>query len=431
MTTTAVVGVNWGDEGKGRMVDFLARDADVVVRFQGGNNAGHTVVNEAGVFQLHLIPSGVFNPDALCVLGPGMVIDLEDLVREIDELASRGVDCSNIRVSDRATICFPFHRLEDAWEEARLGRVAYGSTLKGIAPAYGDRALKKAIQVGELLRSARLEERLRELVAYKSLVATGVYGKRPHAFGEILVWTHRFGERIAPLIVDVQEELQRAVAGGARVLAEAQLGALRDVSYGTYPFTSSSSCLADYAAIGGGLLGGTIDRTVGVMKAFSTCVGAGPFVTRMDPAAADSLRKSAGEYGATTGRAREIGHFDAVASRYGAALQGASEIALTKLDVLTGLESLRICTAYSVGDERLERFPLNHRLEVAKPVYEEMAGWSQDISGVRTFRSLPEAARDYVLRLEQLVERPIRYVSTGPQRESLIDRGVPAKGRRG
>lgn len=423
MSIDIVVGANWGDEGKGRMVDYLAQNADFVVRFQGGNNAGHTVVNEFGTFKLHLLPSGVFNPKATNILGPGMVIDIQGLAEELDDLKSREIE-PVIRVSDRATICFPFHRLQDAWEEERLGAQAYGSTRRGIAPAYGDRTMKKGIQIGELLYPERFRERLLHLLEWKEL-QSGIYGKNGEiSFDETMAWAETYGDKIRHLICDTTVVLEEAAAAGKNILFEAQLGTLRDLNFGIYPFTTSSCALAAYAPVGGGLFGRGLDRVMAVVKAFSTCVGEGPFVTRMNDAEANALREIAEEYGAATGRPRTIGHFDAVATRYGVQVQGATEVALTKLDSLSGLKTLKICTHYDFRGQRIDRFPINAVLDEATAVYEDMPGWDEDITGVRTFDGLPQAARDYVLEIERQIECRIRYVSVGPERESLIDRGV-------
>ncbi|MFP4500935.1 MAG: adenylosuccinate synthase [Candidatus Hydrogenedentota bacterium] len=423
MSIAIVVGANWGDEGKGRMVDYLAQDADFVVRYQGGNNAGHTVVNDHGEFKLHLLPSGVFNPKAVNVLGPGMVIDIEELADELDDLKGRGFD-PHLRVSERATICFPFHREQDGWEEERLGKHAYGSTRRGIAPAYGDRTMKKAIQVGELLFPERLETRLRQLVDWKNLTASGIYGK-PDAcsFEETLEWAHTQGERIRPLICDTCTLLDEGAKAGKKILFEAQLGTLRDLNFGIYPFTTSSCTLAAYAPIGGGLFGRSPDRVLAVIKAFSTCVGEGPFVTLMDEEEGNAMREKAKEYGAATGRPRTIGHFDGLASRFGVWAQGATEVAVTKLDSLSGQKTLKLCVDYEYQGKPVGRFPLNAVLEEATPIYKEMPGWDEDISTVRRFGDLPKTAQDYVDAIERLVECRVRYVSVGPERDALIDRG--------
>ncbi len=420
MSIQVVVGANWGDEGKGRMVDYLARDASFVVRYQGGNNAGHTVVNDYGEFKLHLLPSGVFYPGVTNILGPGMVIDLEGLVTEMDELQGKGIT-PNIRISERATICFPFHRLEDGLEEDRLGKNAYGSTRRGIAPAYGDRTVKKAIQVGELLYPERLNDRLRKIAEWKLERLKAFYGDgNLFSIDEILAWTEKFGSRIRPLIGDTSELLEAGAAQGQNILFEAQLGTLRDLNFGIYPFSTSSCTLAAYAPIGGGLFGHKLDNVIAVVKAFSTCVGEGPFVTLMDKEEADELREFAKEYGAATGRPRTIGHFDAVATRYGAWAQGANAIALTKLDSLSGRKTLKICTHYMWQGKRYDRFPLNAVLEEATPVYIEMPGWDEDITSVRDFEKLPKTAQNYVVAIEKAIECPIPYVSVGPEREALI-----------
>lgn len=423
MSVSAVAGVNWGDEGKGRMVDYLARDADFVVRFQGGNNAGHTVVNEFGTFKLHLVPSGVFYPTVLNILGPGMAVDIEALEDELQSLRSQGIGAENVRVSDRATICFPFYRDEDEWEEERLGEHAYGSTRRGIAPAYGDRYRKKAVQVGELLYPDLLKPRLQEIVRWKNATLQGITGRKESvSFADAWEWVVTFGERIKPLIADTSGLL--AEAGDKNILFEAQLGALRDVTYGAYPYTSSSTCLSSFAGIGGGLFGRPVGCVVGVMKAFSTLVGAAPFVTEMADEEADQLREIADEYGAATCRPRRIGHFDAVASRYGARIQAVDHLALTKLDSLTGREKLSICTHYEWRGQVLSDFPLNAVLEECRPVYQEMPGWREEISDVRRFEELPASAQSYVLAIERLVEKPIRYISVGPEREQMIVRPV-------
>jgi len=422
MSIQIVVGANWGDEGKGRMVDYFAQQADYVVRFQGGNNAGHTVVNDFGTFKLHLLPSGVFNPKVVNVLGPGMVIDIEGLADELDDLASQGIE-PQVRVSDRATLCFPFHRMEDTWEEERLGKDAYGSTRRGIAPAYGDRTMKKAIQVGELLYPERFKERLKKLVEWKAERCSLFYGKTDAiSLDDMMGWAEKNGDRIRHLICDTSAMLEEAADADKQILFEAQLGTLRDLNFGIYPYTTSSCALAGYAPVGGGLFGHHLDTVVAVVKAFSTCVGEGPFLTRMTDEEANELREIAEEYGAATGRPRTIGHFDAVATRYGVRVQGATEVALTKLDSLSGMPTLKICTHYDHHGARIDRFPINAVLEGSVPVYEEMPGWDEDISGVREFDALPESARAYVLRIEELIQCKLRYVSVGPERDALIER---------
>ncbi|NLN93517.1 MAG: adenylosuccinate synthase [Candidatus Hydrogenedens sp.] len=422
MSIDAVVGANWGDEGKGRMVDYLARDASFVVRYQGGNNAGHTVVNDLGEFKLHLLPSGVFYPGVVNVLGPGMVIDLEGLCEELDELAESNIH-PTIKISDRATICFPFHRIEDGLEEDRLGKDAYGSTLRGIAPAYGDRTVKKALQMGELLHPERFEKRLRSISAWKLERLQAFYGKKDiFAIDDMLAWAEKFGGRLREYIADTSIILEEGAKAGKNILFEAQLGTLRDLNFGIYPFTTSSCTLASYAPIGSGLMGYPLNTVLAVVKAFSTCVGEGPFVAIMDKEEGDALRVSAKEFGASTGRPRTIGHFDAVATRYGVKMQGATDVALTKLDCLSGRPSLKICTHYAWQGKNYDTFPLNAILEEATPVYKEMPGWEEDVTQIRRYEDLPAAARDYVEEIERLIECRLRYVSVGPEREALIIR---------
>ncbi len=418
---TVLVGLQWGDEGKGRMVDYLAGNADIVARYQGGNNAGHTVVNEFGTHKLHLIPSGIFYPHVMNVLGPGMVIDLEAFSAEISELNCAGIDTGNVKVSDRASITFPFHRLEDNLEEERLGGSAFGSTRRGIAYAYGERYMKKSILVSDLLYKDSLHAKVRNLVEWKNILFENVYGKKNAVdLKETTAWIDKYSDVVRPFICNTTELLESATSLGKNILFEAQLGSLRDIYFGIYPFTTSSCTLASFAPIGGGLFSKRIDRIIGVMKSFSTCVGAGPFVTEMPEAEAGKMREIAFEYGASTGRPRRIGHFDAVATGYGARVQGVDEIAMTKLDSLSGQEKLLICTQYEVEGKLTSEFPVPAALEIARPRYIEMDGWNDDISHVRRFEDLPEAARNYVLKAEELVGYPVKYISVGPERESLI-----------
>lgn len=418
---TVLVGLQWGDEGKGRMVDYFAQDVDYVVRFQGGNNAGHTVVNEFGTFKLHLIPSGIFNKKVTNVLGTGMVIDIQAFCEEVEELEKSGIDCSGIKISERATITFPFHRLEDELEEERLGAGAYGSTKRGIAYAYGERYQKKSIQIGELLYPEDLKNRVEQLVEWKNLLIQNLYKSDIKVtVEETMNWLNTYGEKVKKHIYNVTELLSDAAKQGKKIMFEAQLGSLRDINYGIYPFTTSSCTLASYAPVGGGLLTAKIDKVIGVMKSFSTCVGAGPFVTRMNDEEANNLREIAFEYGAATGRARTIGHFDAVATKYGADVQGADEIAITKLDSLSGLKTLKICNGYNINGKVTKTFPLNPELDKAKPEYIELDGWTEDITKCRKFEELPVNAQKYINKIEELIGYSIKYISVGPERESLI-----------
>ncbi|MEO6696280.1 MAG: adenylosuccinate synthase [Ignavibacteria bacterium] len=418
---TVLVGLQWGDEGKGRMVDYLAQEVDIVARYQGGNNAGHTVVNQLGTFKLHLIPSGIFNPNVINVLCPGMVIDIEAMSEEVFDLEKSGIATENIRLSDRATITFPYHRLEDDLEEKRLGSAAFGSTKRGIAYAYGERYQKKSIQIGELLYPEHLRKRLKDIVEWKNLLLKNVYqSSEVINADEVFNWAMKFGEKIKHYICDTTKLLEESASNNKRILFEAQLGSLRDIYYGIYPFTTSSCTLSSFAAVGGGLFNRKIDKVIGVMKAFSTCVGSGPMVTEMDESEAGLLRETAYEYGAATGRPRRIGHFDAVATRYGARIQGVDEIALTKVDSLSGQQKLLICTDYNINGKLTKDFPLTPSLETAKPEYIETEGWDEDISGCRKFSELPQTVQKYVNIIEELVGYKIKYVSVGPERESLI-----------
>ncbi|MBN1348065.1 adenylosuccinate synthase [candidate division KSB1 bacterium] len=426
MPIRIVVGVNWGDEGKGRMVDYFSKDADVVIRFQGGNNAGHTVVNEFGTFKLHLVPSGIFYQHVTNVLGPGTVINLEAAADELQQLISRGIQITSetYKISDRAIICFPFHVLQDEYEEERLGSGGFGSTKQGIAPVYGDKYLKYGIQVGAIRYPDYLKAQIGRCIELKNRLFENVYRKPPVTVEAMFNWAMTFGGQLEPYVCDTIRLLERAQQTRQRILLEAQLGTLRDIHYGIYPYTTSSCPLSGFAALGAGLFGANDERlqVTGVMKAFSTCVGAGPFVTEIHGELADSLRETAFEYGAKTGRPRRIGHFDAVASRYGAKLQNATELALTKLDCLSGQSSLKICTHYKIGDRLIENFPITPELSLAEPVYEELQGWDDDVSKIRRFEQLPAPAKLYIQRLEALVRVPIKYISVGPERKALIVR---------
>ena len=422
MSNCAVVGINWGDEGKGRMVDLIAKDYDIVIRYQGGNNAGHTIVNEYGKFALHLIPSGIFSEGVVNVLGNGVVIDLEDLCREIDNLRAHGIRITpeNLKISERATIVFPFHRALDGLEEARLKDRKYGSTLRGIAPVYSDKYQKKTVMLGELLYPEHLKAHLASILEWKNLIIHNVYGAEPYKLEDMLAWCEEFGGKLRPFLCDVPKYLYEAEKAGKNIMFEAQLGALRDIDFGIYPYTSSSSSIAGYACVGAGMPGSHVDRTVGIVKAYSTCVGEGPFTAEWFGEEAEQLRQAGGEYGAKTGRPRRVGPIDLVATRYGVQCQGATDIALTKLDVLSYMDEIPICAHYTLNGEQIDYFPFPAILPDAKPVWETMPGWKCDISGVRKWEDLPQAARDYVEYVEKAIGCPITYVSVGPERDSII-----------
>ena len=424
MANCAIVGVNWGDEGKGRMVDLLTQEYDVVVRYQGGGNAGHTVINEHGQFALHLLPSGIFRQGVVNILGNGVALDPENLWLEMQDIMDKGVSLTpdNLKISSRASLLLPWHRLLDELEEARLADKKYGSTRQGIAPFYADKYQKKTVLAGELLYPEKLRAHLADLLAWKNLTIAGVYGAVPITMEEIDAWLESCCERIKPYICDTGTFLRQAQKAGKRILFEAQLGSLRDLDYGIHPYTTSSNTLAAYAPIGAGLPSAKIDRIVGVVKAYSTCVGEGPFVCELSGTEADKLRQAGFEYGAKTGRPRRVGPIDLVATRYGAEVQAATEIALTKLDVLSYMDRIPVCTAYRIGSEKTTLFPFPAALEDAAPVIDYMDGWKCDISGVRKWEDLPRAAQEYVLFIEKAIGCPITYVSVGPERDSIIIR---------
>ena len=424
MSNCAVVGINWGDEGKGRMVDLIAKHYDIVIRYQGGNNAGHTIVNEYGKFALHLIPSGIFSEGVVNVLGNGVVIDLEDLCREIDNLRAHGIRITpeNLKISERATIVFPFHRALDGLEEARLKDQKYGSTLRGIAPVYSDKYQKKTVMLGELLYPEHLKAHLATILEWKNLIIHNVYGAEPYKLEDMLAWCEEFGGKLRPFLCDVPKYLYEAEKAGKNIMFEAQLGALRDIDFGIYPYTSSSSSIAGYACVGAGMPGSHVDRTVGIVKAYSTCVGEGPFTAEWFGEKAENLREKGGEYGASTGRPRRVGPIDLVATRYGCRIQGATEVALTKLDVLSGMKEVPLCVQYELNGALTDDFPFPAILPEAKPVFRTMPGWSCDISGVRRYEDLPKEARDYVETVEKAIGCHISYVSVGAEREAIITR---------
>ena len=421
---TAITGINWGDEGKGRMVDLLSQEYDIVVRYQGGNNAGHTVVNSRGKFVLNLLPSGILRPEVVNVMGNGMVIDLAHLDQEIRTLQEKGVEITprNLKISNRATICMPYHVLQDALEEERLGDAKYGSTRRGIAYVYGDKYMKKTIRMGDLLHLDTLVSRLRTTVEWKGLNFASVYGAKPLDFDEIFQWLQKYAEILGPYICDAGEFLAKEDSMGKKILFEAQLGALRDVDFGIYPMTTSSNVIGAYAPIGAGLPGHQLDQSFGVMKAYSSCVGEGPFAAEqaMTEEEKHLLREAGHEYGAATGRPRRVGPFDVVASRYGVKCQGADELALTLLDVLDYMEKIPVVTHYLLDGEQIDYFPMGEALNRATPVVEYLPGWHCDITGCRKQEDLPKEAMDYILYLEDMVGCKIKYVSVGPERDQVV-----------
>ncbi len=424
MANCAIVGINWGDEGKGRMVDLFTRDYDIVVRYQGGGNAGHTVINEQGKFALHLLPSGIFRSEVVNVLGNGVALDPENLWTEIQDVTGKGVAITpkNLKISDRASLLLPWHRELDALEEQRLADRKYGSTKQGIAPFYADKAQKKTVLAGELFYPEKLRSHLKELLEWKNLTLTRVYGAAPFTMDMLEAWVEESCEKIKPFVCDTGSLLRQAWHDGKNILFEAQLGSLRDLDFGICPYTTSSNTTAAYAPIGAGIPGVPIDEVVGVVKAYSTCVGEGPFVCEMFGDEAERLREEGGEYGAKTGRPRRVGPIDLVATRYGIQVQGATKIALTKLDVLSYLEKIPVCAHYRLAGELTDTFPFPTELEEAEPVMEYLPGWKTDISAARCWEDLPKEARDYVTYVEKAIGCPIAYISVGPQRDSIIAR---------
>ena len=419
---TSICGINWGDEGKGRMVDLLSENFDVVCRYQGGNNAGHTVINERGKFILNLLPSGILREDVVNVMGNGMVVDIKHLCEEMGRLREADIKITpeNLKISDRAVITMPYNVLQDGLEEDRLAGKKFGSTRRGIAPVYADKYFKKAFRMGELLDPERLYKRVADIVEWKNLTVVGGYKQDPVKVEDMIEYFEKYGKQLTPYICDVGLYLTEANASGKNIMFEAQLGALRDIDFGIYPYTSSSSTIAAYAPIGAGVPQLTLDNSVGIMKAYSTCVGEGPFTAEYFGEKAEKLRKLGGEYGAATGRPRRVGPFDVVASRYGIRCQGAKEIALTKLDVLSDYEELEICTAYRLNGEIIHEFPFTDVLDECEPVFESVKGWNCDISKCRKLEDLPKEALDYIRYLEKACGCKIKYVSVGAERDAYI-----------
>lgn len=419
---TSICGINWGDEGKGRMVDLISEEYDIVCRYQGGNNAGHTVINEKGKFILNLLPSGILRDDVVNVLGNGMVIDIKHLNEEMGRLRAQGIKImpENLKISDKAVITMPYHVRLDCLEEERLADKKFGSTRRGIAPVYADKYMKKAFRMGELLKPELLYSRVDAIVEWKNLTVAGGYKSEPVKTEEMIEYFKKYGEPLKEFICDTGLYLNNANKAGKKILFEAQLGALRDIDLGIYPYTSSSSTIAAYAPIGAGVPNLKLDKSIGIMKAYSSCVGEGPFTAEYFGAAAEKLREAGGEYGAATGRPRRVGPFDAVASAYGIRCQGADEIALTKIDVLSGYEEIEICTAYELDGKVIHEFPFTDVLDECKPVFEKVKGWNCDISACRKKEDLPKEALDYIRLLEKLCGCKITYVSVGAERDAYL-----------
>lgn len=419
MTVTAVVGAQWGDEGKGRIVDYLAQEAGMVIRFQGGDNAGHTVVNEHGTFRLHLVPSGIFNPATVCIIGTGTVIHPPALLEELAELKAAGISVDNLWVSDRAHVVMPYHRMLDGLEESARGGSQIGTTKRGIGPAYADKAARSGIRMGDLLRPYYLTARLAQALA-KANRTLAHFGAEELDAHQLLGQATAWGEQLASRIVDTVPLVQAGVRSGADILLEGQLGVMRDLDWGTFPYVTSSNPIAGGSYAGAGLPPRAIDRVVGVVKAYCTAVGAGPFPTELFDETGDRLRSVGQEYGATTGRPRRCGWLDGVALPYAAWLNGFTGLAITKLDVLDGLPELKICTAYLVDGQEVKRVPDTVDMGRAEPVYEVWPGWQESTRDARRWSDLPRTARTYLDRISELAATPLQYISVGPGRDQLI-----------
>ena len=419
----AVVGANWGDEGKGKITDMLAKEADIIVRFQGGANAGHTIVNDYGKFALHTLPSGVFYGHTTSVIGNGVALNIPVLMKEIQSIVERGVPKPKILVSDRAQMVMPYHILFDQYEEERLGGKSFGSTKSGIAPFYSDKYAKIGFQVSELFDEELLKEKVVRIAETKNVLLEHLYHKPLINPDELLETLHEYRDTIAPYVCDVSSYLDQAIKEGKTILLEGQLGTLKDPDHGIYPMVTSSSTLAAYGAIGAGIPPYEIKQIVTVCKAYSSAVGAGAFVSEIFGDEADELRRrggDGGEFGATTGRPRRMGWFDCVASKYGCRLQGTTDVAFTVLDVLGYLDEIPVCVGYEIDGEVTTDFPTTAKLEKAKPVLKNLPGWKCDIRGIRKYEDLPENCRKYVEFIEEQIGYPITMVSNGPGRDDII-----------
>ena len=419
----AIVGANWGDEGKGKMTDLLAAESDYVIRFQGGGNAGHTVINKYGKFALHLLPSGVFHQHTTNILGPGVALNIRTLLNELDDLKEKNIPEPKLLISERAQIVMPWHITLDKLEEERLGSRSFGSTQSGIAPFYADKYHKTGIQVCDLYYPEILKEKVESICEVKNVLMKSLYNSAAIDADTVFNDFSALGQKIRHMVCDTTSLLQKAIKQNKNILLEGQLGALKDPDLGIYPYSTSSSPLAGFGAVGAGIPPYEIRSIIAVVKAYSSCVGAGPFVTEIHGDAAAELRErggDAGEYGATTGRPRRMGWFDAVATRYGCMIQGATEAALTLLDVLGYLDEIPICTGYEIDGKITQSFPVTTLLSHATPVYTALSGWKCDISGIRKFDDLPGAAKDYVRFIEDAAGVPVKWVSNGPGREDII-----------
>ncbi len=421
----AVVGANWGDEGKGKITDMMADQADVVIRFQGGANAGHTIVNDYGKFALHTLPSGVFHQHITNIIGNGVALNIPVLFNEVKSITEKGVPMPNLLISDRCQIVMPYHILFDQYEEERLGGKSFGSTKSGIAPFYSDKYAKIGFQVNELFDEDLLKEKVERVLVQKNILLENLYHKDPIDSAQLLETLHEYREMVKPFVADTALFLDKAIKEGKTILLEGQLGTMKDPDHGIYPMVTSSSTLAAYGAIGAGIAPYEIKEIVVVNKAYSSAVGAGEFVSEIFGDEADELRRrggDGGEYGATTGRPRRMGWYDCVASKYGCRLQGATDVAFTVLDVLGYLDEIPVCVGYEIDGEVTKEFPVTHLLKKAKPVYETLPGWKCDIRGIKTYEELPENCRKYIEFIEKEIGYPITMVSNGPSRSDIIYR---------
>jgi len=422
----AIVGANWGDEGKGKITDMLAKESDIIIRFQGGSNAGHTIINNYGRFALHLLPSGVFYGHTTSIIGNGVALNIPFLVKELESLVSQGVPMPHILVSDRAQILMPYHVLFDTYEEERLGGKSFGSTKSGIAPFYSDKYAKIGFQVSELFEDeAALKDKVQRVCETKNVLLEHLYHKPLLNPDEVLAELMEYKKMVEPYVCDVSAYLHDAIKEGKNILLEGQLGSLKDPDHGIYPMVTSSSTLAAYGAIGAGIPPYEIKEITTVVKAYSSAVGAGAFVSEIFGDEADELRRRGGdkgEFGATTGRPRRVGWFDAVASRYGCRIQGATEVALTVLDVLGYLDEISICVGYEIDGEVVKDFPVTYKLEKAKPVLKKLPGWKCDIRGIKKYEDLPAECRNYIETIEAELGVPVTMVSNGPGRDEIIMR---------
>ena len=419
----AVVGANWGDEGKGKITDMLGETSDIIVRFQGGSNAGHTIVNDYGKFALHILPSGVFYNHTTSIIGNGVAFSIPALFQEVNEIVKKGVPKPQILVSDRAQIVMPYHILFDQYEEERLGGKSFGSTKSGIAPFYSDKYSKIGFQVSELFDEELLVEKVERVCELKNVILEHLYHKPPIDKIELLDTLHEYGEMVKPYVCDTAAYLQEAIKQGKNILLEGQLGSLKDPDFGIYPMVTSSSTLASYGAIGAGIPPYEIKEIITVVKAYSSAVGAGEFVSEIFGDEADELRKrggDGGEFGATTGRPRRMGWFDAVASRYGCKMQGATQAVITVLDVLGYLDEIPVCVGYEIDGQVTKDFPTTTKLKKAKPVYKVLPGWKTDIRGIKKYEDLPQNCRSYIEFIEKELEVPVKMVSNGPKRSDII-----------